>query len=70
MVDRFMGFDEAIKILERGDDSESVINSIPGDLLNRVPGEICEILKGRGLSLQQAEVILAIAKGRLRRSII
>jgi hypothetical protein len=44
-----------------------VLASIPRDKLISIPNEICSLLTGNDLSFQQAEMLLEVAKGRLRR---
>ena len=44
-----------------------VLASIPRDKLISIPNEICSLLTGNDLSFQQAEMLLELAKGRLRR---
>ncbi len=45
---------------------EKVLASIPATERNEIPRQICKLLAGRGLSFQQAEMLLEVAKGRLR----
>ena len=61
---------EVIAKVEQDSQLEKVLISIPEDKRKRIPDEICKILMGNGLSLQQAEMLLAIAKSRLRKAII
>lgn len=50
-----------------GDDTpEKVLASIPTTERNEIPRQICKLLVGRGLSFQQTEMLLEVAKGRLR----
>ena len=65
-----MTMEEVIAKVEQDSQPEKVLISIPEDKRKRIPDEICEILMGNGLSLQQAEMLLAIAKSRLRKAII
>lgn len=65
-----MTMEEAIAKVEQDSQPEKVLISIPEDKRKRIPDEICKILMGNGLSLQQAEMLLAIAKSRLRKAII
>lgn len=44
-----------------------ILASIPKDKLDLLPTEICKVLMGNDLSFQQAEFLLEVAKGRLRR---
>ena len=44
-----------------------VLASIPRDKQTSIPNEICSLLTGNDLSFQQAEMLLEVAKGRLRR---
>ena len=46
---------------------EKNLASIPADKLRDIPNEICNLLT-KNLSLQQAEMLLAVAKSRLRRA--
>lgn len=46
----------------------STLASIPADKLKTIPNEICKLLVNNGLSFQQAELLLEVAKGRLRRA--
>jgi hypothetical protein len=62
--------EEVIAKVEQDSQPEKVLISIPEDKRKRIPDEICKILMGNGLSLQQAEMLLAIAKSRLRKAII
>lgn len=50
------------------DSPTEVLESIPHDKRNRIPNEICKMLTGNGLSFQQAEMLLEVAKSRLRRA--
>lgn len=45
---------------------EKVLASIPAAERDDIPCQICKLLTGRGLSFQQAELLIEIAKGRLR----
>jgi hypothetical protein len=65
-----MTMEEVIAKVEQDSQPEKVLISIPEDKRKRIPDEICKILMGNGLSLQQAEMLLAIAKSRLRKAII
>lgn len=65
-----MTTEEVIAKVEQDSQPEKVLISIPEDKRKRIPDEICKILTGNGLSLQQAELLLAIAKSRLRKAII
>lgn len=65
-----MTMEEVIAKVEQDIQPEKVLISIPEDKRKRIPDEICKILMGNGLSLQQAEMLLAIAKSRLRKAII
>ena len=65
-----MTMEEVIAKVEQDSQPENVLISIPEDKRKRIPDEICKILMGNGLSLQQAEMLLAIAKSRLRKAII
>ena len=60
------------EIIAQMDDNEleTALASIPHDKLGDIPNEICKLLTGNGLSSQQAEILLAVAKSRLRRAII
>lgn len=62
-----MTMEEVIAKVEQDSQPEKVLISIPEDKRKRIPDEICKILMGNGLSLQQAEILLAIAKNRLRK---
>lgn len=50
------------------DSPTKVLESIPHDKRNRIPNEICKMLTENGLSFQQAEMLLEVAKSRLRRA--
>ena len=65
-----MTMEEVIAKVEQDSQPEKVLISIPEDKRKRIPDEICKILMGNGLSLQQAEMLLAIAKSRLRKASI
>ena len=65
-----MTMEEVIAKVEQDSQPEKVLISIPEDKRKRIPDEICKLLMGNGLSLQQAEMLLAIAKSRLRKAII
>lgn len=65
-----MTMEEVIAKVEQDSQPEKVLISIPEDKRKRIPDEICKILMGNGLSLQQAEMLLAITKSRLRKAII
>lgn len=65
-----MTMEEVIAKVEQDSQPEKVLISIPEDKRKRIPDEICKILMGNGLSLQQAEMLLDIAKSRLRKAII
>lgn len=65
-----MTMEEVIAKVEQDSQPEKVLISIPEDKRKRIPDEICKILMGNGLSLQQAEMLLVIAKSRLRKAII
>ena len=65
-----MTMEEVIAKVEQDSQPEKVLISIPEDKRKRIPDEICKFLMGNGLSLQQAEMLLAIAKSRLRKAII
>ena len=65
-----MTMEEVIAKVEQDSQPVKVLISIPEDKRKRIPDEICKILMGNGLSLQQAEMLLAIAKSRLRKAII
>ena len=65
-----MTMEEVIAKVEQDSQPEKVLISIPEDKRKRIPDEICKVLMGNGLSLQQAEMLLAIAKSRLRKAII
>ena len=58
-----MTMEEVIAKVEQDSQPEKVLISIPEDKRKRIPDEICKILMGNGLSLQQA-------KSRLRKAII
>lgn len=63
-----MNIDEAIQKLEGGNDPCKVLSSIPSDKLHNIPNDICKLLTGNGLTFQQAELLLEVAKTRLRRA--
>lgn len=63
-----MNIDEAIQKLEIGDDPGKILSSIPSDKLRDIPNDICNLLKGNGLTFQQEELLLDVAKTRLRRA--
>lgn len=50
------------------DKPELILASIPNDKMRDIPSKICELLINNGLSVQQAEMLLAVAKGRLRKA--
>lgn len=50
------------------DQPELILASIPKDKLRNIPNKICELLINNGLSFQQAEMLLAVAKSRLRKA--
>lgn len=45
-----------------------ILASIPNEKLETLPNEICCLLMRNDLSFQQAEMLLEVAKGRLRRA--
>lgn len=45
-----------------------ILASISAKKLETIPNEICKLLTNNGLSFQQAELLLEVAKGRLRRA--
>lgn len=45
-----------------------ILSSIPSEKLEKLPNEICCLLTNNDLSFQQAELLLEVAKGRLRRA--
>lgn len=45
---------------------EKIWAGIPREKRNSIPNEICKLLTNSGLSFQQAELLLEVAKGRLR----
>lgn len=59
---------EAIAKAIREDSPEKILMSIPSEKLQRIPTQICELLVNNGLSFQQAEMLLTVAKSRLRRA--
>lgn len=58
------------EIIAKVDDDkpELVLTSIPADKRKSIPDEICKLLINNGLSFQQAEMLLAVAKSRLRKA--
>lgn len=50
------------------DKPEIILTSIPADKRKHIPDEICKLLINNGLSFQQAEMLLAVAKSRLRKA--
>ena len=50
------------------DKPEIILTSIPADKRKNIPDEICKLLINNGLSFQQAEMLLAVAKSRLRKA--
>lgn len=59
---------EAIARVEQENDPERILASIPADKLREIPNEICKLLVNNGLSFQQAEMLLTVAKARLRQA--
>ena len=62
---------EALKLavdMANDERPDLVLSSIPSEKLRDVPNEICKLLANNGLSFQQAEMLLEVAKGRLRRA--
>ncbi len=57
---------EVIAIVN-GDTAEKILASIPYEKLRDIPDELCRLLINNDLSFQQAELLLEVAKGRLRR---
>ena len=47
---------------------EQILAGIPTEKLKTIPNEICGLLVNNGLSFQQAELLLEVAKGRLLRA--
>ena len=47
---------------------EKIWAGIPREKRELLPNEICKLLMNNDLSFQQAELLLEVAKGRLRRS--
>lgn len=62
-----MTLDEIISMMDN-DKPEDVLASIPPDKMRDIPSEICKLLTKNGLSFQQAELLLAVAKSRLRKA--
>lgn len=62
-----MTFEEVIASVD-DEQPEMILASIPSDKLRDIPTAICNLLIKNDLSLQQAEMLLAVAKGRLRRA--
>lgn len=62
-----MTMDEAIARMD-ADNLEALWASISEDKRNSIPNEICKMLINNGLSFQQAELLLAVAKSRLRKA--
>ncbi len=58
---------EVIAIVN-GDTAEKILASIPYEKLRDIPDELCRLLINNDLSFQQAELLLEVAKGRLRRA--
>lgn len=52
------------------DQPELILTTIAPEKLHRIPNEICKLLTKNGLSFRQAELLLDIAKGRLRKAMI
>ena len=50
------------------DKPEIILTSIPADKRKNIPDEICKLLINNGLSFQQAEMLLAVAKSRIRKA--
>ena len=61
-----MTWEEAVSVAN-DDKPENILASIPHDKLRDIPTEICSLLIKKDLSLQQAEMLLDVAKGRLHR---
>lgn len=59
---------EAIAKILREDSPETILASIPSEKLRSIPNQICEMLVNNDLSFQQAEMLLAVARSRLRRA--
>lgn len=63
--------DEALKLavdMANDERPDLVLASIPSEKLRDIPSEICKLLVNNGLSFRQAEMLLEVAKGRLRRA--
>ena len=58
---------ELISKVDQDSQPEKIFLSISPEKRERIPDEICAALMGNGLSLQQAEILLSIAKNRLRK---
>ena len=58
---------EAVAIANEASPAK-ILASIPRDKLEKLPNEICCLLMDNGLSFQQAEMLLEVSKGRLRRA--
>ena len=57
--------DAFIKGYTHADDTLAIFKSIPDEIRRTAPLEIVDGLKGKGLTVCQAEVVLDIAKGLL-----
>lgn len=63
--------DEALEkavVAINNESPERILSEIPAEKLRTIPSEICKLLVNNGLSFQQAELLLEVAKGRLRRA--
>lgn len=63
-----MATEEEVIAKINDDKPELILASIPEDKLRSIPNKICELLINNGLSFQQAEMLLAVAKSRLRKA--
>lgn len=62
---RTLNLNQAIERITESSPVE-VLASIPADKIRELPEKICVALKGNGLTLRQAEVLLDVAKSRLK----
>jgi len=62
-----MTHDEFMRFVSGENSPEKIYESIPVELREKVPCDICKELTGYELTFQQAELLLDIAKCRLKR---
>ncbi len=62
-----MTHDEFMRFVSGANSPEKIYEGIPAELREKIPCDICKELIGYELTFQQAELLLDIAKCRLKR---